>query len=73
MSTGPQHLAACRVDDCPECTHYLFFCMACDHCGHWGYQNADGWVLGSSWLVYCSEACCAENKDEPLDETREIR
>lgn len=68
MSRGTEHLETCEEDNCELCSHYLEFCMACDHCGHWGQQDADGWEIGVSYMVYCSEACCHKAGDELLKE-----
>jgi hypothetical protein len=63
------HLERCNDDGCLVCTHLLEFFMACDHCGHWGHVDSDGWFRGADdgqggASVYCSEKCRAEA--EPL-------
>jgi hypothetical protein len=52
-----EHLTDCEVDFCERCEHLIDgFYMSCDHCGHWGYQDSDGWTLCHG-MPFCNEQC----------------
>lgn len=55
-----QHLAECGDDDCDRCGYLIDgFYMACDHCGHWGHQDSNGWVMANG-VPFCSEDCAKQ-------------
>lgn len=55
--SNPEHLTDCDDDGCDRCRHLLDgFYMACDHCGHWGQQESDGWTLCRG-MTFCNERC----------------
>lgn len=51
-----EHLSDC-ADGCERCEWLIDgFYMSCDHCGHWGMQESDGWTLCHG-MPFCNERC----------------
>jgi len=62
-----QHLTECTDDNCERCQHLIDgFYMACDTCGHWGHQDASGWVLVEG-IPFCSENCAVQWFGGPVE------
>jgi Tfp pilus tip-associated adhesin PilY1 len=53
--SATEHLTDCL--GCERCEWLMDgFYMTCDHCGHWGMQESDGWTLCRG-MVFCNERC----------------
>lgn len=62
-----RHLTECKNDDCERCNQLIDGeYMACDSCGHWGQQDAHGWVLVKG-IPFCSEECAEKRFGEPVE------
>ncbi len=62
-----QHLTECTDDNCERCDYLTDgFYMACDSCGHWGHQEASGWVLAGG-IPFCNQQCAEQFFCEPVD------
>lgn len=62
-----QHLTECTDGGCERCDHLTNgFYMACDQCGHWGHQDASGWVMARG-IPFCNEQCAEQWFGEPVE------